>query len=101
MSRPGPELQLRAGYAYNQAAAPDETVTPLLPEASRNHFTAGLGWTPRANLTLDLAYQFVRHADRRGRVVNPPPGEAPTVALNSGLYRSRADLLGFTLTYRR
>ena len=34
---------LRGGYALNQAAAPDETVTPLLPEARRNHLTAGWG----------------------------------------------------------
>ena len=94
-------LRVSAGYFYNQAAAPDETVTPLLPEARRNHMTAGLGWNLHPNMTLDVAYQFVRHADRRGRIVNPPPGELPTVALNSGVYRSRADLLGITLTYRR
>lgn len=97
----GPALRLSAGYFHNQAAAPDESVTPLLPEARRNHMTAGLGWNPRPNLTLDMAYQFVRTADRRGRIVNPAPGELPTVALNSGLFRSRGDLLGITLTYRR
>ena len=79
-----PTLRLRAGYAYTQAAAPDETVTPLLPEARRNHVTAGVGWSPRPGMTVDLAYQFIAHADRRGRTVNPPPGERPTVALNSG-----------------
>ena len=94
-------LRLSGGYFYNQAAAPDETVTPLLPEARRNHVTAGLGWTLSPSMTLDVAYQFVRHADRRGRIVNPAAGELPTVALNSGVYRSRADLLGITLTYRR
>jgi long-chain fatty acid transport protein len=97
----GPALRLSAGYFYNQAAAPDEGVTPLLPEARRNHMTAGLGWNLRPSITLDVAYQFVRHADRRGRIVNPAPGELPTVALNSGLYRTRGDLLGITLTYRR
>ena len=94
-----PALQLRSGYAYTQAAAPDQTVTPLLPEAQRNHLMVGMGWTFRPRMTLDLAYQFVAHADRRGRVVNPPPGS--NVDLNSGVYRSRGDLLGLTLTYRR
>jgi hypothetical protein len=51
-------------------------------------------------MTLDLAYQFVGHADRRGRTVNPAPGELPTAALNSGVYRSRGDLLGLTVTFR-
>ena len=92
-------LQLRSGYAYTQAAAPDETVTPLLPEAQRNHVTIGIGWTPRPKLSLDFAYHFVAHADRRGRVVNRPPDS--TADLNTGTYRSRGNLLGLTLTYRQ
>jgi long-chain fatty acid transport protein len=95
-----PGLRLSAGYFHNQAAAPDESVTPLLPDATRNHFTGGLGWSPLRKWTIDLAYQFVRYDDRQGRVVNPPPGEAPTVALNSGVYRSRGDLFGITTTFR-
>ena len=94
-----PSLRLRAGYAFNEAAAPDETVTPLLPEARRNHFTGGVGWT-RSKWSFDVAYQLIIHADRRGRTVNPPSGQAATVDLNSGLYRSRSDLIGFSLTYR-
>ena len=96
-----PTLRLRAGYAYTQAAAPDQTVTPLLPEARRNHLTVGLGWKPRRNMIVDLAYHFVAADDRRGRTVNPSAGQPPTVALNSGLYRSRGDLLGLTVTFRR
>jgi long-chain fatty acid transport protein len=92
-------LQVRSGYSYTQAAAPDETVTPLLPEARRNHMMVGIGWAFRPRMTLDLAYHFVAHDDRRGRVVNRPPGS--NVDLNSGTYRTRADLLGITLTYRR
>ena len=94
-----PGFRLRSGYAYTQAAAPDQSVTPLLPEAQRDHFMVGAGWAFRPRFTLDLAYHFVAHADRRGRVVNRPPGS--NVDLNSGIYRSRGDLLGITLTYRR
>jgi long-chain fatty acid transport protein len=93
-------LRLSGGFFHNQAAAPDENVTPLLPDAARNHFTAGLGWNLRHDTTIDFAYQFVRHDDRRGRVANPAPGETPTTALNSGVYRSRGDLLGITVTFR-
>jgi long-chain fatty acid transport protein len=95
-----PALRLSGGYFFNQAAAPDESVTPLLPEARRNHMTGGVGWTVHPSMTLDVAYQFVRHSDRRGRIVNPATGEQPSVALNSGVYRARADLLGITVTYR-
>jgi long-chain fatty acid transport protein len=93
-------FRVSAGYFYNQAAAPDESVTPTLPEASRHHLSAGLGWDWGTHATLDVAYQFVQHADRQGRIVNPPPGQAPTVALNSGVYRERGNLFGFTVTVR-
>ena len=93
-------LVVRGGYFYNQAAAPDESVTPLLPDAARNHFTVGVGVGPFRGVTLDLAYQHVRHDDRRGRVVDPPSG-LPMTALNSGVYRSRGNLVGFSVSYRR
>src|SRR5574341_898464 len=35
------KLTLRAGYLYHTAAAPSQTVTPLLPEGSRNEWTVG------------------------------------------------------------
>jgi long-chain fatty acid transport protein len=92
---------LRAGYFFNQAAAPDDNVTPLLPDARRHHFNAGVGWTISDRLNFDIAYQFVHHDDRRGRVDNPAPGQPATTALNSGVYQSRGDLLAFTITYRR
>jgi long-chain fatty acid transport protein len=93
--------RLRGGFFSNQAAAPDETVTPLLPDAPRNHVTAGLGWQLSERFTADFAYQYVHAADRRGRTRNPPAGEPPSVSLNSGVYRSRAHLLGITFSYRR
>jgi long-chain fatty acid transport protein len=93
-------IRVNAGYFHNQAAAPDENVTPLLPDAARNHFTAGAGWRIHGTgLTVDAAYQFVAYDDRRGRIVNPPAGALPTTALSSGVYRSRGDLVGITVTY--
>ena len=92
-----PALRLRAGYFHNPAAAPDETVTPLLPESRRNHFSGGVGMT-LGGATLDLAYQYVHHADRRGRSTNPPAGTAPTTGLNDGLYRESSHLLGVTIS---
>jgi len=96
-----PAIRVSGGYIYNQAAAPDETVTPILPEADRNHVTVGLGWNVNRHWTIDTAYQFVHSADRRGRVVNPPPGVLPSTALNTGVYATRADLFAVTLTFRR
>lgn len=95
-------VTLRGGYLFNQAAAPDRTVTPLLPEASRNHFTAGLGWSITDSVELNVAYQYLSQNDRRGRIRSERPGEENPTAeeLNSGLYSFTGHLFGSTLTIK-
>jgi long-chain fatty acid transport protein len=94
---PDDKLTLRGGYLYHQGAAPPETVTPLLPEGSRNEFTGGIGYRLTERITADIAYQYIAQNKRRGRVREPEAGTAPTVALNSGLYTFNAHLFGVTL----
>jgi long-chain fatty acid transport protein len=94
------KLTLRGGWIYHQAAAPPETVTPLLPEGTRNEFAGGIGFHLMTNLRADLAYQYIAQQDRRGRVREAPPGQAPSTALNSGLYSFHAHLVALTLTVR-
>ncbi len=91
---------LRGGYLFNQAAAPDRAVTPLLPEANRNHVTVGLGWRALDKLAVNVAYQYLGQNDRRGRVRAARVGEAnpTTEELNSGVYSFNAHLIGTTLT---
>ncbi|MGH7538927.1 MAG: OmpP1/FadL family transporter, partial [Gemmatimonadales bacterium] len=57
----------QGGYLYHQGAAPPETVTPLLPEGNRNEFTGGVTVKLGKGLTGDVAYQFIKQNDRRGR----------------------------------
>lgn len=90
---------LRGGYIFNQSAEPPQAVTPLLPEGRRHQFTAGFSYR-RSAVELSAAYQFLQQEDRAGRVMNPPSGEAPTVALNSGLYAFHGQLFGGTFTLR-
>ena len=89
---------LRGGYLYHEAAAPPETVTPLLPEGARNEFTVGAGFRISQILSADFAYQYLRQNKRRGRVREPESGVAPSLDLNSGLYTFNAHLFGLTLT---
>ena len=101
-TRAGAELRvdpviLRGGWIWNEAAAPDQTVTPLLPEGERNQLTAGVSYPVAEGWTVDFAYQFLLQSDRRGRVEEPPPGEAPTAALNSGEYSFHSHLVGLTI----
>lgn len=91
-------LTTRAGYLFNTPAAPDEVVTPLLPEADRNQVTVGVGWQPMDLLEIHASYQLLLQNDRRGRVRGAPPGQDPTTDLNNGLYEFGANLFGTTLT---
>ncbi|WP_051141252.1 OmpP1/FadL family transporter [Salisaeta longa] len=94
------QFTVRGGYLYNEAAAPDGQVTPLLPEADRHHLTAGLGWRPLDLLDVSVSYQYLGQQDRRGRIRGPLPGESveDLASLNSGLYNFSAHLIGTTFT---
>src|SRR5437879_39846 len=89
----------RGGYLYHQGAAPPETVTPLLPEGNRNEVTAGLTVQLAPGLTGDLAYQYVKQNDRRGRTREPTFNQLPTTGMNNGLYKLHAHLFGVSLSY--
>ena len=90
--KPSEKSTFRAGYLYHEGAAPDETVTPLLPEGARNEFTVGFGAQVTPKLQLDLGYQFIKQNDRRGRIHEATVG-------NSGLYQFSAHLVGVGLSY--
>jgi long-chain fatty acid transport protein len=92
-----PGMALRAGFLFNTAATPDETVTPILPEARRWLATVGLGYD-FGTIRADLFYNFVNQDDRRGRVRSPGPGQSAE-QLNVGMYESTAHLVGITLSY--
>jgi len=91
-------LTARVGYLYNTAAAPDEVVTPLLPESDRNQFTIGVGWQPVDRAELNISYHLLQQNDRRGRVRGALPNEPLTTDLNQGAYGFGANLFGTTLT---
>ncbi len=101
-----PNLDLRAGWAYNKPAETDIAVGPLLPEAARNSYAAGLGYQLSKALTADLMFQYIAQADRRGRVY--PLGSqqvaafeqnGSTTGVNTGLYTATGTLFGLTLRY--
>jgi len=90
---------LRAGALMHSAAAPDETVTPLLPEGNRKEATIGAGFHLTKAIELNAAYQYLKQDDREGRVREAAAGAQPTTALNSGTYSFSGNLFGATLTF--
>ena len=90
---------LRGGFLHHDGAAPPETVTPLLPEGDRNEVTAGVTVTFSPQVHGDLAYQYIKQNDRRGRTREPLFNQQPTTGLNNGLYTFHAHLFGVSLGY--
>ena len=89
-----PKYTYRFGYYYDQAAAPDESLTPILPDANRHGATLGLGCKLGADRrwTLDL-YElalFVEKRSTNGVERNGYDGE----------YKSFVNAAGVGLGYR-
>ncbi len=89
---------LRAGFDGHTAAAPDQTVTPILPDAPRREYSFGVG-LPFQNARLDLAYLYVDQQDRPGRSTDGGLA-VPTTAVNDGSYTFHAHLLAGSIVVR-
>jgi long-chain fatty acid transport protein len=96
----------RIGYSYAETPAPDETVTPLLPDMNRSNFSAGLGIPLGGIYRLDVGYLHVDTPGRRGRIAEnlaPPPTSllaatsAPIPLPNTGSYSLKADVVSAAL----
>ncbi|MCX6133652.1 MAG: porin [Ignavibacteriales bacterium] len=59
------EWQVRAGYMYDHSPAPTKYVEPLLPDATKNDFSVGLGYNLTKNITVDLAYMYIKFDQRK------------------------------------
>ncbi len=90
--RPG--LTWRAGYYYEKAAAPTESVSPTLPDANRQGATLGLGMGFGADkrLTVDVYGLAVFIQNRKTEGINRDGYE--------GEYKSFASATGVSLAYR-
>ncbi len=81
-------LSLRAGYTYDKTPQPIDSVSPLLPDNTRNDFSFGFGYNFGA-VQLDLGYMLVDFGERstvEGGVGMNRDGF-------NGAYNSRADLI--------
>lgn len=87
-----PSSEWRFGYVFDESPQPEESVSPLLPDADRNGVTIGYGRTG-PGLGYDVALMYLVFEERsRARSF---PGEGPFF----GTYNTQAVLLGFTLNW--
>ena len=94
-----PSFVVRGGFVYNTAGAPDQTVTPNLPEGKRYWPTAGLSARLSNSAHLDFFYLYLYQPDRAGRSTDGGMAK-PTADVNNGVYRFRANLFGATVAFR-
>jgi long-chain fatty acid transport protein len=92
-------LALRAGAAAATSAAPDQTVTPLLPEMDRGYGMLGAGFPVFGRFGLDAAYAHIFTSGRRGRIDERPASasSADALALNSGFFSLDANVFSLSL----
>jgi long-chain fatty acid transport protein len=91
----------RVGFDWVSSPAPDESVTPLLPDMDRRNYTIGIGLPVGASYTLDAGFLHVDTGGRRGRIIartvgSPQEGETAD-ELNSGFYTLNANVFSLSL----
>jgi len=80
----------RLGYYFDQAAAPTESVTPLLPDANRHGATLGLGWKMgKWNVDVYNLFLFVEKRSTDGIERDN----------YNGVYKAYVNSLGASLAY--
>ena len=93
-------VALRLGFSYATTPAPDETVTPLLPDMDRYNFAGGLGIPLGRGATLDLSYLRVETEGRRGRTGERSSRALTADQVNNGFYSLNANVYSASLKVR-
>lgn len=90
-------FDLRGGLLYDSNPVKDEWVEPSLPDADRIGLNIGCGYKITENISVDLAYMFLRFNERTIEKSNVDyTGGA---AAFNGTYNSSAHLLGLNFSY--
>ena len=84
-----PQWVLRTGIAFDQSPVNNTDRSPRIPSGDRTIFSVGAGWSPTDDMTIDLAYSYLKEEE---------------VDVNqdtySSTYKNSAHGLGASLTYR-
>ena len=89
--------QWRMGFAGVAGAAPDENVTPIIPDQDRANYTGGVAIPLMGAWTLDAAYAYVWTPGRRGRIDPRSTRTATAAQVNTGLYTLFANIISLSL----
>lgn len=90
-----PRLVLRTGLAWDRSPTNDTDRTVRIPVGNRKILSLGAGWEASDNLTLDLAYAYLR--EDRARVSYADSASTPGYSAD---FRNSAHGLATQVTYR-
>jgi len=88
---------IRVGGAATASAAPDVTVTPLLPEQDRAYFSLGGRYPLSKTFAIDGAYSHIFTPGRRGRIDERTSPAQTADQLNTGAYSLHANIFSISL----
>jgi long-chain fatty acid transport protein len=80
--------RVRAGILFDPTPAPDNTLTPDIPDATRLNFAVGGSYVHRTGFRVDLGYQFITFFKRSSTVPQLP-----------GDYSAIVNLVGLSLGF--
>jgi long-chain fatty acid transport protein len=88
---------VRFGYSGVASAAPDETVTPLLPEQDRAYLSLGGEYPVMKGWSIEGAYLRVMTPGRRGRISERASRSVTATQINTGKYELSANVFSIGL----
>lgn len=85
---------LRTGLSVDQSPTNNVDRSPRIPTGDRRVFSVGAGYSPTNDLTLDVAYAYLKEESVDVNLASPSKGAY------SGTYHSSAHTFGGSMTYR-
>ena len=99
-----PEVVLRTGLAFDPSPAENAHRTARIPVGNRKVFSLGAGWSPSKDMTIDVAYSYLRESkasvNQPDRTLSAGPISANIAPGFSAEYNNSAHGLGLQATYR-
>ncbi|MEE4233951.1 outer membrane protein transport protein [Pseudomonas viridiflava] len=88
------EWTLRTGFSVDQAPTNNVNRSPRIPTGDRKIVSFGAGWSPTDDLTIDVAYSYLREDEAKIR------NSSATKGSYNADFRNTAHGVGTSVTYR-
>ncbi len=89
------QVVLRTGLTFDQSPTNNTDRSPRIPTGDRTIFSVGLGYKVLDNMTIDLAYSYLKEEDVKINQV----ADAPSTASYRAKYENSANGFGLGMTY--